>query len=114
MEEDEEKDKHQLGKRRFRRVVEDFNCSECNTLVSGSGYTDHCPNCLWGKHVDIMPGDRASPCKGKLEPIAAIYSKNGYTIVYKCQKCNVKKNFKAAQNDNQELLFELSSRNSKQ
>ncbi|MGH3301842.1 MAG: RNHCP domain-containing protein [Streptosporangiaceae bacterium] len=35
-------------------------------LVNGS-YRNHCPACLWSQHVDVRPGDRASPCCGLME-----------------------------------------------
>ena len=28
--------------------------------MKGNGYTNHCPKCLWSKHVDINPGDRGA------------------------------------------------------
>ena len=49
--------------RRFTRTVGDFVCENCNTSVKGNGYTDHCPCCLYSKHVDINPGDRDCDCK---------------------------------------------------
>ena len=56
--------------KRFNRRIEDFTCEHCGTEVHGNGYTNHCPNCLWSKHVDINPGDRAADCGGLMEPIA--------------------------------------------
>jgi hypothetical protein len=44
--------------RRFQRTIEDFECERCRMLVTGSGFTNHCPACLWSKHVDVHPGDR--------------------------------------------------------
>lgn len=42
----------------FTKTVEDFICAHCGTHVRGNGYTNHCPECLWSKHVDNNPGDR--------------------------------------------------------
>ncbi|MCL5239018.1 MAG: RNHCP domain-containing protein [Candidatus Marsarchaeota archaeon] len=92
---------------RFTRVKEDFICFNCGTEVRGSGYTDHCPNCLWSLHVDNNPGDRASGCKGRMRPASAIYDKGGYTIEYTCEKCGTRKRFKASESDNKELLMSL-------
>ena len=41
-------------------VNEDFICENCGKDVEKSSYTarDHCPYCLYSKHVDINPGDR--------------------------------------------------------
>ena len=53
-----------MGGARFTRVVEDFTCGQCGAAVTGDGYTNHCPLCLWSRHVDINPGDRAAECGG--------------------------------------------------
>lgn len=99
-----------LPTKRFQRHVEDFTCDNCGTRVHGKGYTDHCPNCLTGKHVDINPGDRKSECKGMMKPMSADYKGGTFTINYQCENCGIKKRFKAAADDNMDLLIELTSR----
>jgi hypothetical protein len=94
----------------FQRTPEDFTCEWCGAEVKGTGYTDHCPNCLASKHVDINPGDRASPCQGKMIPISAIYKGGEFTINYRCERCHEKKRVKAAEDDNKDLLVQLASR----
>lgn len=93
---------------KFQRKVEDFKCEVCGQDVKGDGYTDHCPNCLWGKHVDIYPGDRKSECKGLMEPIEIETLKGKNTIRYRCTKCGQTYRVKAAKNDNKETILELS------
>jgi hypothetical protein len=93
--------------KRFKRVIEDFKCFNCNTIVKGSGYTDHCPNCLWSMHVDNFPGDRAAKCRGKMRPTSVVYKGDGYLISYTCLKCGKKKEFKASENDDKEVLLSL-------
>lgn len=93
--------------KRFKRVIEDFRCFNCGTVVKGSGYTDHCPSCLWSLHVDNSPGDRAAKCRGKMKPLSAIYDKGSYLISYVCMKCGTQKSFKASSDDDIELLFSL-------
>lgn len=46
--------------KRFNMINENFICENCNKEVLKSEYTarDHCPYCLYSKHVDINPGDR--------------------------------------------------------
>lgn len=70
-------------------VNEDFICENCGKDVEKSSYTarDHCPYCLYSKHVDINPGDRKNKCHGLLEPIAVEKYRDTYKIIYKCQKC---------------------------
>lgn len=93
--------------KRFSKKVENFSCEMCGAKVAGSGYTDHCPKCLWGKHVDINPGDRASECKGLMRPMLTEHDRKGFIIEYRCEKCKIKKNFSASEDDDKEILFRL-------
>lgn len=76
----------------------------------GTGYTDHCPNCLWSKHVDINPGDRQSQCRGLMEPVGARLTNGEWKIYYCCQKCSYTHFNKAAAEDNMETIIKLSTR----
>ena len=81
--------------------------------VEPLGYTcrNHCNYCLHSKHVDINPGDREETCHGLLEPISVeLDSKKGYVIIYRCQKCGAIRKNKAANDDNKDLLIELTAR----
>ena len=91
-------------------VNEDFICENCGKDVEKSSYTarDHCPYCLYSKHVDINPGDRENKCHGLLEPIAVEKYRDTYKIIYKCQKCGYEtKNIKAI-DDNMDEIIRLS------
>lgn len=96
-----------LPEKRFQRRIEDFTCEKCDTSVKGTGYTDHCPNCLWSKHVDINPGDRRAKCGGLMKPVAVEVKGDKYIIYYYCQKCGYKLRVKAAPNDNFEEILKL-------
>jgi hypothetical protein len=96
---------------RFQRRVEDFTCEQCGTAVVGDGYTNHCPKCLWSKHVDIMPGDRAADCGGMMEPIAIEGSTGkGYRIRHRCKKCGHEKMNDANAADSPDALVALAKR----
>lgn len=97
----------------FTMRDEEFKCENCGQLVSPLGYTarDHCPHCLYSKHVDIMPGDRANTCKGLLKPIGIEKFKDTYKILYKCTSCNEPHKNIMAKDDNMELIIELSKIN---
>lgn len=100
-------------KRKFTKIDEEFICKNCGNKVEKLGYTcrDHCPSCLYSKHVDVNPGDRAETCHGDLVPVSVELSpKKGYVIVYKCEKCGVIRKNKAADDDNMNLIIELSSK----
>ena len=89
---------------------ENFLCENCGQLVSKLNYTarDHCNKCLYSKHVDINPGDRMNECKGLLEPIGIEKFKDTYKIIYKCKKCNQMHKNIIANDDNMNLIIELS------
>lgn len=96
----------------FQKNIEDFVCEKCGVEVKGDGYTNHCPSCLWSKHVDVDPGDRASDCGGLMEPID-IEIRSGETIIlHKCEKCGHQKKNKVSQGDNDDKIIELSKKNS--
>lgn len=79
-----------MEKKRFLKNDSGFICENCKKEVSPLGYSsrNHCPYCLYSKHVDINPGDRLNECGGLLEPIQTLPdSKKGFIIVFKCKKC---------------------------
>lgn len=83
-----------------------FQCEQCGSqikpLTNGS-FRNHCPYCLYSKHMDDKPGDRASVCKGLMAPIGIEYSsKKGYQLVHECLKCRKVGKNKVAVNTAQE------------
>ena len=92
----------------FLRKIEDFVCKNCGQKVKGDGYSNHCPNCLYSKHVDINPGDRAENCGGSMKPIQVELDHGEYVIVHKCDKCGYKKRNKTSPKDNMDLIVQLS------
>lgn len=93
--------------KRFTRTKEDFVCAKCDTKVVGNGYTNHCLQCLWSKHVDKDPGDRASLCKGMMEPISVLLKAGKWIILHRCVSCGFERAQKAEEADNSEALTEL-------
>lgn len=100
--------------KKFNMIDEEFICENCKKTVQKLHYTarDHCPYCLYSKHLDINPGDRANSCQGLLKPIEIEKYKNTYKIIYKCTKCNQIHKNRMANDDNFNLIIELSTRNS--
>lgn len=96
--------------KQFTMVDENFVCENCGYSVEKLNYTarDHCPNCLYSKHVDIFPGDRSNTCHGLLKPIGIEKFKDTYKILYRCEKCaELHKNI-MARDDNMDIIIELS------
>ncbi len=90
---------------KFQRTIEDFECEKCGNFVIGTGYTNHCPKCLWCKHVDIFPGDRLNECLGLMKPISVINEKGEFVLVHKCEKCGEEKRNKTLKEDDLSVLL---------
>ena len=104
------KNKNSMETKKFQKRVEDFVCEHCGVKVIGNGFTNHCPQCLWGKHVDVNPGDRAAACGGMMEPIGIETSAGDYTIVHRCIKCGFERKNKAAPEDSIEKIVDISTK----
>ncbi|MBI5155887.1 RNHCP domain-containing protein [Candidatus Peregrinibacteria bacterium] len=83
---------------------EKFSCDHCGTSVEPlekGSYRNHCPKCLWSKHVDEAgPGDRASLCQGFMEPLNLDQRGNkGWMIIHRCTACGKVIPNKAAPDD---------------
>jgi hypothetical protein len=90
----------------FTRTTEDFTCENCGMKVTGNGYTNHCPACLFSKHVDINPGDRAQTCLGLMEPVGFDQKKG---ILHRCTTCQETKFNKLQDEDNFQQVIVLSA-----
>ncbi|MFH1252968.1 MAG: RNHCP domain-containing protein [Candidatus Uhrbacteria bacterium] len=88
-----------------------FSCERCRHSVeplSNGSFRNHCPFCLWCKHVDIVPGDREETCRGLMEPVRIEkHTKKGWMVVHKCLKCGKEQRNKTAPDDNLDLLLSL-------
>ena len=94
----------------FKRQVEDFQCAHCGVPVKGNGYTNHCPHCLYSKHVDIHPGDRKAECQGLMEPILLERESGEEKLTHRCLVCGHTKKNRVSAQDNFEALLVLARR----
>jgi hypothetical protein len=91
----------------------DFRCRHCRNLIgalpSGGRHRNHCPLCLYSRHVDAKAmGDRASSCGSSMAPIASFVRPNGeHAIVHRCLGCGVERHNRIAADDNFELVLAL-------
>jgi hypothetical protein len=91
----------------FQRTIEDFICEHCGHDVKGNGYTNHCPECLWSKHVDKNPGDRAHQCKGLMRPQRVAERAGEYMITHVCEHCGFARNNLFGAGDNFDALLKI-------
>jgi hypothetical protein len=101
----------------------DFRCAHCNTIVSsahllsGVNNRNHCPYCLWSRHLDLhAAGDRLSACKAPMQPLALTTkrSRNKYgsgrgelMLVHLCTGCGAVSINRIAADDDAETLLEV-------
>jgi hypothetical protein len=93
-----------------------FRCRQCRLDVSldapGTAHRNHCPSCLWSRHLDAgRPGDRAADCGAGMEPIAIAVRRDGeWLIVHRCTACDDIGLNRIAGDDNPLLLTRLAVR----
>lgn len=99
--------------KKFLKNDNSFTCEKCGFKVEKLVYSsrDHCPNCLYSKHVDINPGDRKSDCLGMMKPTGIEKYKDTYKIVYICEKCNKTQKNIVAKDDNLDEIIKASIAN---
>lgn len=92
-----------------------FRCVLCGWSVPaqafGTRHRNHCPRCLWSRHVDDEPGDRRSPCHEPMEPIAIEVRKDGeWSVIHRCAGCGHIKANRIAGDDHERTLLALALR----
>ena len=101
---------------------EGFICGYCQERVKlseniGTHHRNHCPFCLWSKHVDLeKSGDRMADCKNPMEPIGLTFKQEGkdkygkikqgeLMIIHRCEKCGkISLNRVAGDDSGEEIL----------
>lgn len=108
---------HRIEKKLSRRRTQPewFRCTRCGLPVGvgapGTQHRNHCPYCLWSKHVDETPGDRASECGGAMEPIGVWARRGGdWAILHECRACGVIHSNRIAGDDNEVALVAIAVR----
>jgi len=97
----------------FIKKVENFTCDNCTTTINGNGFTNHCEKCLWSKHVDESPGDRAAKCGGSMKPSAFEQEQKGMSVIHVCQSCGHTKKNKLSLNDDVDMIAKIMRENAK-
>src|SRR5438045_778046 len=93
-----------------------FTCARCGRAIEvnspGTRFRNHCPWCLWSVHVasSRVQDDRASECRGLMEPIAVSLQADEWALVHRCEKCAVIKTNRIAGDDDMFALICLALR----
>lgn len=104
----------------------DFQCGHCgafvsaNPLLSGVVNRNHCPYCLWSRHLDLFKaGDRLSACKAGMQPIGVTFKKTNkkygpqygeLMLVHQCSDCGQIALNRIAADDDRQAIFEACER----
>lgn len=105
----------------------DFRCLRCgyhvsvNSILSGVVNRNHCPYCLWSRHLDLLAaGDRLSACKALMRPLGLTlkkshkkYSRAGsgeLMLVHACIECSKVAINRIAADDDVEAILETFDR----
>lgn len=100
-----------------------FECCHCSLEVTpnpamGTQHRNHCNHCLWSKHVDRTPGDRASACLGCMEPTGVTLKREGtdkygkeklgdVMLVHRCTACYAINLNRIAADDPEDLIVKV-------
>jgi hypothetical protein len=104
------------GRKRLREPRNDadqaFKCGHCKQFigapVAGGRQRNHCPNCLYSRHVDhTRPGDRRSMCQSMMAPIGLVSRRNEDVIIHRCLGCGKEDPNRIAADDNPVALDAL-------
>jgi predicted RNA-binding Zn-ribbon protein involved in translation (DUF1610 family) len=95
---------------------EGFTCVACGADVPPAGRTsrNHCPFCLASRHVDVVPGDRAAGCGGRMDAVGLALDHGHPVIVHRCVACGAERRVRALVSgrvaDDARVLAALSAR----
>jgi len=89
----------------FKMINEQFVCENCSIEIKKHpewSARNHCPECLYSKHLDSkFPWDRKSECLWLMQPVWIDYKKNKWNMIkHKCIKCSKEILNKIAPDDN--------------
>ena len=92
---------------------ESFKCGHCKAFVGptigGGRHRNHCPYCLYSRHVDdSRMGDRASSCGALMAPVGRFYRPKGEEVIlHRCLGCGFERHNRVAADDNPVLVAQL-------
>ncbi len=112
---------------RLLRLPGSFQCLHCHYHVSteplyaGVQNRNHCPYCLWSRHVDWKEaGDRLAVCRAEMQPVGlavklrrkkyALEGGGELMLVHLCRECGKVSINRLAADDDPEKVLEIFER----
>ncbi len=109
---------------RSNRIADDgFRCAHChsyvytNQIISGVVNRNHCPYCLWSRHLDLFqPGDRLAACMAIMQPIGLTFKKihkkygsqfGEMMLIHQCRDCGKLSINRIAADDDAQRMLEI-------
>ncbi len=120
-----EKYRHnRIGRGGSRLENQGFRCNHCQALVYGDTWIsgvknrNHCPYCLWSRHMDLHhAGDRLCACKAQMKPVGLamknIHKKYGrecqgeLMMIHLCTDCGKCSINRIASDDDAEMVYKV-------
>ena len=107
-----------------QRLDDGFRCGHCRVYVSaepilsGVNNRNHCPYCLWSRHLDLVTaGDRLCACKALMRPIGLTLKKmrpkyglekpGELMLIHQCVECGRPSLNRLAADDDVERVLEI-------
>lgn len=117
----------QPGQGDYFSGIDGFKCANCglfvstDTLLSGVNNRNHCPYCLWSRHLDLQKsGDRLAACKAVMQPVGLTLKKRRkkygsekdgeLMLIHLCTDCGKVSINRVAADDDPGKVFEIFGR----
>lgn len=86
-------------------TIDTFACAWCGLTVSaygpGGARREHCPSCLYARHV-------SESCQGRMSPIAVAVPRAGdWRVIHRCVRCDELTSHPVCGDDNQLVLMRI-------
>jgi hypothetical protein len=108
----------------WQKVEQGFTCKHCRSYVtthmlfSGVQNRNHCPYCLWSRHLDLyQAGDRLAACKANMQPVGltlkqsrkkyAFAGQGELMLIHLCTECGRTSINRLAADDDTGTLLEV-------
>lgn len=118
------KDERHDRRRKQQTTEKGFTCLQCGIQVttgremSGVNNRNHCPHCLWSRHVDeYKAGDRKAECRSRMQPIGLTIkqtlkrygtnSEGELMLIHRCTGCGKLSINRIASDDDAMRLYAL-------